>query len=171
MNRVMSSILLALVALLAVTSSIAEAKQSRDDAAIRDVEAQQAEAWNRHDAKAYADLFAKDGDVVNVVGWWWQNRAEIEYKLNAGFAFVFRQSQMTIADVEIRYLNPTIAIAHVRWTMTGAKTPPRIPEPRIGIQLQVLQKQHGKWLIASFQNTNCIPEMPFPQSAPSAHGG
>jgi len=35
-------------------------------------------------------------------------------------------------------------MAHVRWTMTGAKTPPGVPEPRQGIELQVLQKQKGK---------------------------
>ncbi len=52
--------------------------------------------------------------------------------------------------------------------MTGARTPKGIPEPQQGIQLQVLQKQSGKWLIASFQNTNSIPERPFPKGPPPA---
>ena len=144
------------------------AARDHDEAEIRNVQARQAEAWNRHDARAYADLFAEDGDVVNVVGWWWKGRAEIESKLQAAFAHVFRESALTIAGVDVRFLTPEIAIAHVRWTMTGAKTPPGIPEPREGIQTQVLRKTAGRWLIAAFQNTNAVPEMPFPLGPPAA---
>ena len=48
------------------------AQSARDEAEIRDPQARQQEAWNRHDARAYAALFTDDGDVVNVVGWWWK---------------------------------------------------------------------------------------------------
>jgi uncharacterized protein (TIGR02246 family) len=138
------------------------AARDRDESEIRAVQARQAGAWNRHDATAYADLFAEDGDVVNVLGWWWKGRAEITTKLDAAFAQVFKESTLTIGDVQVRFLTPEIAVAHVRWTMTGAKTPPGIPEPREGIQTQVLSKVSGRWLIAAFQNTNAIPERPFP---------
>ena len=140
--------------------------EGRDDAAIRQVQDRQADAWNRHDATAYAKLFTNDGDVVNVLGWWWRGRSEIESKLVTAFAFVFRDSKLTITDVQVRFLSPVVAITHVRWTMVGAKTPPGMPEPREGIQLQVLTKQQGKWLIASFQNTNGVPEVPFPTGPP-----
>lgn len=156
--------LVVLVACLAARS--AGADPAKDEAAIREVQSRQAEAWNHHDAKAYAALFTPDGDVVNVVGWWWKGPAEIERKLAAGYAFVFRESTLTITDVDVRFLTPDIAVAHVRWTMTGAKTPPGIPEPRAGIQLQVLRKQGGQWRIASFQNTNAVPETPFPAGPP-----
>jgi uncharacterized protein (TIGR02246 family) len=73
-----------------------------------------------HDAAAYARLFTPDGDVVNVLGWWWHGRAEIESKLTAAFAFVFKDSTLSITDVKVRSLSPTIAVAYVRWTMTGA---------------------------------------------------
>lgn len=151
------------LAILALACSLPiNASPRQDEAQIRELQAQQAAAWNSHDARAYASLFTEDGDVVNVVGWWWKGRREIESKLTAGFAFAFKQSTLTITDVEVRFVKPDIAIAHVRWTMTGARTPPGIPEPRQGIQLQVLQKQRGKWLIANFQNTNSVPEVPFP---------
>jgi uncharacterized protein (TIGR02246 family) len=142
------------------------AARDRDEVEIRNLQARQAEAWNRHDSTAYADLFTEDGDVVNVVGWWWKGRAEIESKLTAAFAFVFRDSTMAITGVEVRFLTPEIAVAHVRWTMTGARTPPGIPEPREGIQTQTLQKTAGKWLIAAFQNTSAVPETPFPSGPP-----
>jgi uncharacterized protein (TIGR02246 family) len=144
------------------------AAQDRDESEIRAVQTRQAQAWNGHDARAYADLFEDDGEVVNVVGWWWKGRAEIEGKLTSAFASVFRESTLTITEVEVRFLTPEIAVAHVRWTMTGARTPPPIPEPRAGLQTQVLRKSAGRWRIAAFQNTSALPEMPFPQGLPGA---
>lgn len=144
------------------------AASSEDESSIRQVQVSQADAWNRHDAVAYAALFTEDGDCVNVLGWWWKGRAQIESKLTAAFAFVFHASQLTITDTSVRFLSPTIAIAHVSWIMSGAKTPPGMPEPRQGIEIQVLQKISGHWLIQSFQNTNGVPERPFPSGPPMA---
>jgi len=147
----------------------ASAATADDEGSIRQLQSAQADAWNRHDAAAYAALFTEDGDCVNVVGWWWKGRVQIENKLNAAFAFVFHESQLTITDTSVRFLSPTIAVAHVSWTMTGAKVPPGMPEPRQGIEIQVLQKKSGHWLIESFQNTNAIPERPFPAGPPRGH--
>jgi len=144
------------------------ADDGQDETEIRNLETRQQEAWNRHDAKAYAELFTEDGDVVNVVGWWWKGRPEIEKKLAAAYAYVFRESTLTITEVHVKFLTSQIAVAHVRWSMVGARTPEGIPEPRQGIQTQVLQKQAGKWLIAAFQNTNGVPERPFPVKPPGA---
>jgi uncharacterized protein (TIGR02246 family) len=160
-----------LACLLLMTTSLcgtAPATQGDDEAAIRDVQREQADAWNRHDAAAYARLFTEDGDVVNVLGWWWRGRAQIESKLEGAFAFVFHESRLTITETSVRFLNPTIAIAHVRWTMEGARSPPGGPDPREGIQIQILQKTAGHWLIQSFQNTNAISERPFPSGPPAA---
>jgi uncharacterized protein (TIGR02246 family) len=157
-------VLLALIAAAALPA--AAPAQGTDERAIRELQTRQADAWNRHDATAYANLFTEDGDVVNVVGWWWKGRDDIENKLTAAFTFVFRESKLTITDVSVRFLSDELAIAHVKWTMAGAKTPPNIPQPREGIEIQVLRKSAGRWLIASFQNTASVPERPFPTSAP-----
>jgi uncharacterized protein (TIGR02246 family) len=156
----MAQVLMA--ASLMAMSMFSSSSASSDEADIRQLQAAQAEAWNRHDAKAYVRLFAADGDIVNVLGWWWKGEAQMESKLSAAFAVPFRASQLTITDTDVKFLSPTIAIAHVRWTMVGAKMPPGLPEPREGIQIQVLQKKAGHWLIQSFQNTNGVPERAFP---------
>ncbi|HEY6071055.1 MAG TPA: SgcJ/EcaC family oxidoreductase [Chthoniobacterales bacterium] len=144
-------------------TNLCAANQAEDENAIRALEARQPEAWNKHDAKAYASLFTENGDIVNVVGWWWKGRAEIEKKLTDAYVYVFKESALNITNVDIRFLTADIAVAHVQWTMTGARTPSGIPTPQQGIQTHVLQKQNGQWLIAAFQNTNAIPEMPFPK--------
>jgi uncharacterized protein (TIGR02246 family) len=151
--------------LLAAISSTAAAAGS-DQVAIEALEAKQAAAWNAHDAAAYADLFTPEGDVVNVVGWWWKGKEEIRQKLTDAFALVFKDSRLTITEVDVRKLSSDIAVAHVRWTMTGALAPPGEPAPpQAGIQLQVLVRGEDGWRIASFQNTNSRPERPFPKSA------
>ncbi len=141
-------------------------QRAEDEQQVRETATAQQDTWNRHDAKGYAALFTEDADCVNVVGWWWKGRQEIEAKLARAFQFVFRDSTLKIEDVQVRFLSPKVAIAHVRWTMQGAKTPPNIPEPRVGLQTLTLQKQGGKWLIAAFQNTNAVPETPFPTAPP-----
>ena len=122
MKRHASWKLLLLSLAVVALSGTASAAAADDENSIRQVQASQADAWNRHDAAAYAALFTEDGDCVNVVGWWWKGRAQIESKLKAAFAFVFHESQLTVTDTSVRFLSPTIAIAHVTWTMTGAKT-------------------------------------------------
>src|SRR6476646_8967541 len=96
---------LAILTLLAASfflPSVAWCDTEQDKAAIRDVVGtQQAAAWNKHDAKAYAALFTEDGDIVNVVGWWWKSRAEIERKLTDAYLFVFKESVLTIKDNDI----------------------------------------------------------------------
>jgi uncharacterized protein (TIGR02246 family) len=145
---------------VAVGFSAPAVAQEQDVAAIRQLQVLQAAAWNQHNARAYANLFTEDGDAVNVVGWWWRGRPEIERKIHEGFEVVFAKSTLTITDVDVRFLGPSMALAHVRWTMVGAKTPPDMPEPREGIQLQILTKQTDGWLIASFQNTNSVTVTP-----------
>ena len=63
-----------LAGMLVGGSGALAADRPQDEAAIHRVQKLQAEAWNRHDAAAYARLFTEDGDVVNVVGWWWKGR-------------------------------------------------------------------------------------------------
>jgi uncharacterized protein (TIGR02246 family) len=166
MNRPLGFVIFALLAVLIKPSVCAG--QTQGETEIRQVEAQQAETWNRHDAKAYAALFTEDADVVNVLGWWWKGRPQLESKLTAAYAFVFRESALTIDEVDLKFLNPDMAIAHVRWSMTGAKsaTGNASQIPQRGIQTQLLQKHAGKWLIAVFQNTNGVPEVPFPAGPP-----
>jgi uncharacterized protein (TIGR02246 family) len=157
-----SRLFLAIAVVAAATAAGPVAAQSADETEIRSVAMRQGETWSRHDAKAYAELFSEDCDVVNVVGWWWRGRAEVERKLTEAFRFVFRESKLTITDVTTRFIRPDVAVAHARWTMTGARTPAGMQEPREGIQTLVFTKDSGRWLIAAFQNTHSVPERPFP---------
>jgi uncharacterized protein (TIGR02246 family) len=148
---------------VAVTPLWAVPAATRDTGPIRALEARQETAWNSHDAHAYAQLFATDADTVNVLGWWWKSRAELEQKLARAFTLVFAHSQLHIEAVTIRFLTDDVAIAHVHWSMSGAESPDGSGNnvPKKGIQTQTLQKSADGWHIAAFQNTNAVPERAF----------
>jgi uncharacterized protein (TIGR02246 family) len=61
-----------------------------------------ADAWNRHDMEAFAQLFAADSEFVNVVGLWWKGRAEIRQAHEATHASTFKNSRLTILDTSVR---------------------------------------------------------------------
>lgn len=152
----------------AFTASALGADLSEDEAAIRKVEAGLEEAWNAHDAKTFASFFTEDADCVNVVGWWWKGRAEIEKKVADSHVLMFRESSLTNHALRIRFLSPHIAVVHVRWSMVGNRNPDGTPgQRREGIQTHVLQEERREWLIASFNNVDSIPEVPFPTAPPT----
>jgi uncharacterized protein (TIGR02246 family) len=159
-----------LAALILIAAPDAAAAAAPDDvSAIRQVQVAQQAAWNAHDARAYSRLFTPDADTVNVLGWWWKSRAEMEQQLTAAFAFVFAKSVLHIESVTVRPLARDVALAHVTWSMTGAASPngsgANIPEH--GVQTQVLRKVGGRWMIRGFQNTNSLPVRPFPTGIPA----
>ena len=164
-DRKASLSIVGFVCLTATTGAVAAT--SADDAKIRALQQRQAAAWNAHDIDAYAALFTPDANVVNVLGWHWRSRAELDQKLGRAFRFVFARSYMTIAGVSVELLKQDVAVAHVRWTMTGALSPTGSGAniPQRGIQTQVLIKRGGFWHIRDLQNTNSIPENDFPLSA------
>lgn len=167
LNKILFNSLYLLI-ILSITLTCVTYAQSDDEAVIKKCAMQQAEAWNAHDATAYASLFTEDCDVVNVPGWWWKGRNELEKKLKAAYSLAFKNSKLTFTEVDVRFLSPEIAIAHAKWTMTGAKMPPGIPTPEKGIQTLVFIKKKNNdsekfaWLIAAFQNTLTLPERQFP---------
>jgi uncharacterized protein (TIGR02246 family) len=150
--------------LLALAITSASANVRTDISAINRLEQRQADAWNAHDINAYSDIFVAEAHVVNVLGWHWTSRAELNQKLGRAFASVFAKSRMTIEETTVDLLKPDIAVAHVRWTMAGALDPTGSggAAPQRGIQTQVLVKRAGAWKIIDLQNTNSVPEVPFP---------
>jgi uncharacterized protein (TIGR02246 family) len=143
--------------------STGAADQNSDEATIRQTVIGLQDAWNRHDMKAFANLFAEDADFVNVAGAWWKGRSEIEQKHQASHATIFRDSTLSVEEVDIRFLTPDIAIAHVSTSLVGQKTPDGTVVPqRRTLLTQVLQKQSGKWMIVASHNTDIRPPTPPP---------
>ncbi len=116
------------------------------------------EAWNSHDMKAFANLFAEDADFVNVIGLWWKGRSDIQKQHELLHATRMKDTQLTSTGVSIRRLDPDYAIIHNTWELRGDEGAEgwQIGEVRKGIVVHVLQKVSEGWLIVSSQNTEIV---------------
>jgi uncharacterized protein (TIGR02246 family) len=116
------------------------------------------EAWNKHDAHAFAETFAEDADFNNIFGVGDHGRHAIEQFHATRFQTMFKQSHQTATDIRTRYITPSIASVDIRWEMTGALAPDGTPIPlRSGLLNWLVTKQNGKWLITVMHNQELTP--------------
>jgi len=116
-----------------------------------------AEAWNRHDMEAFAQLFAADAEFVNVVGLWWQGRTQIKEAHELTHATIFKNSHLTIIETSVRFPSPRFSIARSRWQLEGHVSPDGQPLPsRTGILVNVLTFDGDNWIIIDSQNTDVL---------------
>lgn len=130
-----------------------QTKDSMDEMGIQNVLADQVEAWNRHDAKAFSMAFAEDADFTNVIGMSAHGRAEIEKFHAPMFATIFKDSNLKMTNTKIRFIKPDVAAVDAWWEMTGAKTREGKEIPlRKGLLNFVMTKQGGRWFIIVMHN-------------------
>jgi len=103
---------------------------------IREIVRDCMDAWNKHDAKAFASLFAKDADLTNWRGQGATGRDAIERAHVLSFATRFKTSHQTSENIKVRLIKPDVASVDIWWNMTGASDDSGQPRlSRRGIQL------------------------------------
>lgn len=117
---------------------------SADEAKIRKNVVAFLEAYNSSDAKAIANLFAADGEIVAEDGETQTGRAAIEEQF-AGLFKQFPKTHMTAEVKSIRLVGPTVAIEEGSAT-TLHDTLMAAEHSRYEV---IHVKQDGKWLMAS----------------------
>ena len=133
---------------------VGAANQS-DEAQVRKVIADFGDAWDRHDAKAMAALHAEDVNFINIFGEWWKTRSQVETNLarihcgGGGMA----QTTMKMRIEQVKFPAANVAVVHGIVELFNAP-PPTLGENHF---IRVMVKQHGRWLISSFQNTRISP--------------
>jgi uncharacterized protein (TIGR02246 family) len=113
------------------------------------------DAWNAHDAHAFALTFVSDADFTNALGVHVQGRPAIETLHAQVFAKIFKTSHQTLQVRSVRLVTPAIASVDIDWQMTGAVNPDGSARPELrGLLDWVMQRQSdGSWLIVVFHNT------------------
>jgi uncharacterized protein (TIGR02246 family) len=159
----------ALVLTLVLISSASCAKAPPPaESTIREALAQQAEAWNRHDARAWVAPFSADAEFVNIVGMLLQGRAEIEKRHAEIFAGIFAHSRVRVTTRRVRELGPGAAVAETDYELRDYdRLPPGIratdPDGTLRTRLKyVWALDHGEWKIVAAQNTALLPPPPHP---------
>ncbi|MEJ7739493.1 MAG: SgcJ/EcaC family oxidoreductase [Chitinophagaceae bacterium] len=74
------------------------------------------DAWNIHDYynSGQYDIYAPDATLVNPVGMYWKNRAEIIKAHQVLGETMFKYSSAKSQQVGLRFLAPTVALATVK---------------------------------------------------------
>src|SRR5581483_4056039 len=94
-----------------------------DEDAIRQVVQSLADAWNVHDAEAFARAFQENAHFTNVFGMEAEGRAAIARFHAPIFETMFRDSRLECAPPKIRFIRPDVAAVDGQWSMTGARDP------------------------------------------------
>ncbi|MEZ5831724.1 MAG: SgcJ/EcaC family oxidoreductase [Dongiaceae bacterium] len=120
------------------------------------------EAWNRHDAHAFAALFAEDAEFTNVFGMVQKGRAGIETAHVPIFKTMFKDSQLSVVETRLRLIRPDVASVDIKWTMTGARDPHGNPWPqREGLMNWIASRHGSDWLVDVSHNM----DLPSPEFA------
>jgi uncharacterized protein (TIGR02246 family) len=143
------------------------------DADIRALIAEQAAAWNRHDATAWASRFVPEAEFINILGTSFSGKAAIEGVTTRIFATIFKESHDSVTVQKIMWVSPDLAIAHYEHAVSGyTALPPGIQPSEIGVDgkgvlrtrmVYMLKRAlDGKWMIVNGQNTAILPAFKAP---------
>jgi uncharacterized protein (TIGR02246 family) len=138
------------------------------EADIRALIANQAAAWNRHDAAAWASPFQPSAEFINILGTPFSGKPAIEGITARIFASIFKDSHDSVTVRKIVMVTPDIAIVHYEHAVSGyTALPPGIQPSEVGadgkgvlrtLMVYVLQRAaDGKWMIVNGQNTAILP--------------
>ncbi|QRO02642.1 SgcJ/EcaC family oxidoreductase [Archangium violaceum] len=133
-----------------------------DEAAIRKLVADQAEAWNRSDATAWSKDFAPDAEFINIVGTVFKGRTEIQTRHAFVFDTLFKGSRTEVTVTRVHFLGGDVAVTDMEHVVTGyAGLPPGVQPTEAGVlktRMRYVMKKNGKrWEIVAGQNTDVKP--------------
>lgn len=108
-------------------------------------------AWGRADARAMAELFAGDGDLVIPSGDFLSGRSAIQDFYQSVFEHGYAGSHAGSEIKRIR-LRGAMAVVDGAWNITGARDAAGAPRPpEQGLFTAVLKKHGGKWYILALR--------------------
>jgi len=148
------ALLIALTTMIPIVSGTDAAGQnpSGDEQRVRAILNTFTDVWNRADIEAFTQLFAEDAEYVTRGGTYLRGRPEIVRHHAELLAGAFKDSHVTWTPLNIRFIRPDVAVAHVRTDVTFAETVAR--PPGAGMVTVVLVKTGNGLLITVVQNTD-----------------
>ncbi len=160
MKKLVFSIALAVAA--AGISASARAAEPGDS--IRQLNQSFVKAWNAHDPKMMAAVWAEDGSLINPFGEKCSNRAEAEKLFEKEQSGVMKASTFKIDSFALRRLDDNVVMGDWEATLTGMVDPGGKPLPPWSNHVTALyQKRGGKWTVVAARAFQVLP----PPGAPA----
>src|SRR6266568_9567879 len=127
-----SMVVASILTVLVLPMGVAKA-QTKDEAAIRKVFADFAEAWAKDDAKSMASMWTEDGDIINPQGRKASGRAEVEKLFADEHSTIFKGSHISFSNGTVRFVRPGVAVFTTDYDVEGANAPEGSPVPKGGM--------------------------------------
>ena len=140
-----------LLILCGLAASQNTASRAKDEAAIRAVIANMADAWTKADAKLWGEQFAEDADFTVWTGTYVKGREAITRGHEELFKTIYPGTKQRLDVRSIRFLRDDVAVAHIEGYVV--KKEEEFPAKPQVVPVCVLTKEKGQWKIAVFQNT------------------
>lgn len=142
-----------LIAFLMIVSIVnAQDSRSTDEAAVREQVKQMETGWNTKSGADFAKPFAEDADYVVINGMHLKGRTAIAAGHQQIFDTIYKDTKITLAIKQIRFLRPDVAVVHVNAHREG---PTKELTADALLTLVTTKEKHG-WTIAAFQNTQVV---------------
>ena len=166
--RSISSALVLAIAFLSFSVAGPAQTPGAEEATIRSIVQDEADAWNRGDANSFAAHYAENGDFTNIVGQQLYGRQAFIAQHARIFSTIYKGSHNVLSVSKITFLRPDVALVDIDGTLTGALRMPAGMKPNddgsIHVKLlEVMTKEQGTWSIAAFHN---VVVTPLPPAAP-----
>lgn len=126
---------------------------SADETAVRALARRCVEGWNKGSGAAFAAQFADDADYVVVNGNYLKGRQQIASGHQQIFDTFYKGTRLWIEVKSVRFLRPDVALMHSVSRVLKPGEADASPVRPAAIQLFVVTKHDGTWLIDSFHNT------------------
>jgi uncharacterized protein (TIGR02246 family) len=124
----------------------------KDETAIRANVEQMVKGWNAKSGVEFAKPFAEDADYVVINGMQIKGRTAIDKGHQGIFDTIYKNSNLTYAVEQLRFLRPDVAIVHIRAALSVTReNSTQTGNARITM---VMTKNKDRWEIAAFQNTS-----------------
>ena len=122
-----------------------------DEQVIRTIVGDFAKSWNTPGMPRFEDLFTQDADFVVISGKWFKGRDAIVSYHKGLLANFYKGSRLSPENVLVRFLSPTVAVAHVDWKSSYTENGKQ--EEQTALMTLMLTKADGTWKIAAAHNT------------------
>jgi uncharacterized protein (TIGR02246 family) len=122
-----------------------------DRAAIAGLTQRMVAAWSRHNADAFAGLFAENGTMI-LPGVYRNGREEIRTFMAAAFDHEYKGSQVTGQPLDMRFLSSDVAVLLTEGGVL-AHGDTEVTAERAIRATWLAVKEQGQWQLAAYQNS------------------
>ena len=154
---------------LALLPAAANAQNSSDTTAVKEILREEVFSWNKGDAVTYSQRFAENGTFTNVLGMFFTGHQAFLDRHVEIFKGKFHKTTLSQNIVSLQFVRPDVAIVETLTWITGFSKAGPPPGTHLDAKgrlftrlLQVMVKDKDGWKITVYHNVDVKPGTTVP---------